>query len=46
MIGRLLSTANRIYVGRFGLVISYLLAFLSIAFLGAFIEAPPVDIEL
>ena len=44
-IGSILSTANRIYVGWFGLLMFPVLGVAIIAFVGGFILAPPVDID-
>ena len=45
IIGFILSTANRIYIGWFGTFMFPLLAIASIGYITAFIEAPPVDID-
>ncbi len=45
MIGFVLSTANRLYVGWFGLLMFPLLSVAIIAYIGAFILAPAVDID-
>ena len=44
-VGFLLSTANRIYLGWFGLLMFPLLGVAIIAFVGGFMLAPPVDID-
>ena len=45
IIGFVLSTTNRIYIGWFGIFMFPLLAIASIGYITAFIEAPPVDID-
>jgi photosystem II P680 reaction center D1 protein len=45
VIGFLLSTANRLYVGWFGMLLFPILSLAIIAYITAFILAPPVDID-
>merc|ERR1719434_104791 len=41
----LLTTANRLYIGIFGIILFPVLGVSTIAYIGAFIIAPPVDID-
>jgi len=45
VIGFVLSTANRLYVGWFGMLLLPILSLAIIAYITAFILAPPVDID-
>ena len=45
VIGFVLSTANRLYVGWFGMLLFPILSLAIIAYITAFILAPPVDID-
>merc|ERR1719226_109582 len=45
LVGFILSTSNRLYVGWFGVLMFPLLGLATFAFLAAFINAPPVDID-
>merc|ERR1719456_1288804 len=44
-LGLILSTSSRLYIGFFGLLMFPLLAVSSVAYIAAFISAPPVDID-
>jgi len=45
VIGFLLSTSNRLYIGYFGVLMFPLIGVATIAYIAAFIFAPPVDID-
>jgi len=45
LIGKLLSTTNRLFIGLFGILMFPLLILSSIAYITAFIVAPPCDID-
>ena len=45
VIGFLLSTSNRLYIGWFGILMFPLISLAAIAYISAFIFAPPVDID-
>merc|ERR1711972_848655 len=45
LIGFLLSTSNRFYIGWFGILMFPLLGLATVAYIAAFIFAPPVDID-
>jgi len=45
VIGFLLSTSNRLYIGYFGVLMFPLIGLATIAYIGGFILAPPVDID-
>jgi photosystem II P680 reaction center D1 protein len=45
VIGFLLSTSNRLYIGYFGVLMFPLIGLATIAYITAFILAPPVDID-
>ena len=44
-LGFILSTSNRLYIGWFGVLMFPLLAVSIVAYVAAFILAPPVDID-
>jgi photosystem II P680 reaction center D1 protein len=45
VIGFLLSTSNRLYIGWFGILMFPLISLATVAYIAAFIFAPPVDID-
>merc|ERR1719254_72431 len=45
LIAFLLSTSNRLYIGCFGILMFPLIGFATVAYITAFINAPPVDID-
>jgi photosystem II P680 reaction center D1 protein len=44
-IGKLLSTSNRLFIGLFGILMFPLIGLATVAYIAAFIFAPPVDID-
>jgi len=45
LIGKLLSTSNRLFIGLFGTLMLPLLILTTIVYIAAFIVAPPCDID-